>query len=494
MTTPADKPASDVPDAAKENPADAQIQRGPHYYRVAMRKAKRLGLEPADEREAAKMLEDRGIDVLKEQITVMHVAQEAENASAAQKNLPATSKGDAVPATGTDVKPTAPAPMSEVERMREIAKIKRGMIRRRRMRLALLMIRLCFFVALPTFLSGYYYYSVATPMFVVETQMSVQRADPATAASAGALGLSLPNTEDSTVVQGYLSSREAMQRLNREYGFLAHFQQDFIDDIQRLPPDASLEDGYKAYVSAIEIGYDPTIGVIKMTVRAYDAETALTYSRALIAYAEARVDEMSQRVRDDQMRGAQASYVEAEAALFAAQQKVLDLQEQRGILSPDAEIQATMAVINNLSMQVEKNRLDLAEINATTSPNSSRANLLSSEIGRLEARIAELRESMTTSSNGGISLARISGELRIAETELATRGLILQSTLESLEAARVQADRQVRYLNLAVSPIAPDVTTYPRKLENTLLALIVFFGLYIFLSLTVSVLREQVNA
>jgi capsular polysaccharide transport system permease protein len=66
--------------------------------------------------------------------------------------------------------------------------------------------------------------------------------------------------------------------------------------------------------------------------------------------------------------------------------------------------------------------------------------------------------------------------------------------LENLEIARVQAERQVRYLNLAVTPVAPDITTYPRKLENTLLAIVIFFGLYIFLSLTVSVLREQVNA
>ena len=494
MTTPADKPSDNATKPETEAAADAPQQRGPHYFRVAMRKAKRLGLEPADGKEAAKMLEDRGIDVMKEQITVMHVAQEAENANGPQKNLPATSAGDKLPATSTDEKQVGPAPMTEAERMREIAKIKRGMIRRRRMRLALLMIRLCFFVALPTFLSGYYYYVVATPMYVVESQMSVQRADPATAASAGALGLSLPNTEDSTVVQGYLNSREAMQRLNREYGFLAHFQQSFIDDIQRLPADATLEDGYEAYLKAIEIGYDPTIGVIKMTVRAFDAETALTYARTLIAYAEERVDEMSQRVRDDQMRGAQASYEAAELALLAAQQNVLDLQEQRGILSPDAEIQATMAVINNLSMQVEQNRLDLAEINANASPNSSRATVLSDEIARLEARIAELRQTMTTSADGGMSLARISGELRIAETELQTRGLILQATLENLESARVQADRQVRYLNLAVAPVAPDVTTYPRKLENTLLALIVFFGLYIFLSLTVSILREQVNA
>lgn len=489
MTTPV-KPEDPKSPTAPETAVEADETNTPHYFRVALRKARRLGLTPADGSEAATMLQERGIDVLKEQITVMHIAAEAGN----QNNL-AAAQDDPDSIVGDGGTPPAVArPLGEVERLREIAKIKRGMIRRRRMRLTLMFIRLSFFVALPTYLAGYYYYVLATPMYEVETQMNVQRADPASAASIGVAGMSLPNTEDSTVVQGFLTSREAMQRLNSELGFMAHFQQAFIDDIQRLPADASLEDGFSSYKSAVQIGYDPAVGVIKMTVRAYDAETALGYSHMLISYAEQRVDEMSQRVRNDQMQGAQDSYIQAETALMNAQQRVLDLQEQRGVLSPDAEINARMSLINNLNLQVEQRRLDLAEINANSSPNSSRANVLASEIERLEVRVIELRDGLTTSTAGGASLARVSGELWIAETELATRSLLLQATLENLELARVQADRQVRYLNLAVTPIAPDVTTYPRKLENTLLALVIFFGLYIFLSLTVSILREQVNA
>jgi len=476
------------PDAAGQNTNSDSAKDSEHYYRVALRKAKRLGLATEDGKEAARMLEERGIDVLKEKITMVHLASEA-NAQAVSQ--PAKT-GETVPAKAKA--PSPPQPISEIERLREIAKIKRGMIRRRRLRLLLLTVRLLFFVALPSYLAGYYYYNIATPMYVVETQMSVQRSDPTTAAATGAMGLSLPNTEDSTVVQGFLTSREAMQRLNTELGFMEHFQQPFIDDIQRLAADASLEAGFTAYKRAVQIGYDPTVGVIKMTVRAYDAETALAYSHILISYAEERVDEMSQRVRDDQMRGALASYDQAEAALLRAQQRVLELQEQRGVLSPDAEISSTMNLINNLNLQVETRRLALAEIIANSSPDSSRATVIASEIERLEARVGELRDTLTTSTGDGESLARISGEQRIAETELQTRAMLLQATLENREIARVQADRQVRYLNLAVTPVAPDVTTYPRKLENTLLAIVICFGIYMFLSLTVSVLREQVNA
>ena len=45
---------------------------------------------------------------------------------------------------------------------------------------------------------------------------------------------------------------------------------------------------------------------------------------------------------------------------------------------------------------------------------------------------------------------------------------------------------------MGVSPIAPDEPTYPRAFENTLLAFLIFSGIYLMLSLTASILREQV--
>ncbi|MDG1520237.1 MAG: hypothetical protein P8H36_06170 [Yoonia sp.] len=47
--------------------------------------------------------------------------------------------------------------------------------------------------------------------------------------------------------------------------------------------------------------------------------------------------------------------------------------------------------------------------------------------------------------------------------------------------------------SLGVEPVAPDEATYPRALENTILAFLVFAGIYLMISLTASILREQVT-
>lgn len=101
---------------------------------------------------------------------------------------------------------------------------------------------------------------------------------------------------------------------------------------------------------------------------------------------------------------------------------------------------------------------------------------------------------MTVGQASEASLARISSELVVAQADLQTRQLMLSQALQQLETARIEADRQSLYLTISVNPVAPDEAAYPRKLENTLLAFLIFSGIYLMLSMTASILREQVSA
>jgi capsular polysaccharide transport system permease protein len=61
-----------------------------------------------------------------------------------------------------------------------------------------------------------------------------------------------------------------------------------------------------------------------------------------------------------------------------------------------------------------------------------------------------------------------------------------------VETARIEANRQVTYLSRIVNPVAPEEASYPRAFENTLLAFLVLSGIYLMVSITASILREQV--
>lgn len=465
--------------------------------RMARRTAQKHGLQPASDFDAVRVLRRKGIDPFERSNMLELVVNERDKQPDAQR-LPATVRQPQVPA---QARPTAPVPaapsLDDAARAQEILRMQRDIANRRRKRLILLAARLLVFIMLPTMLVGYYYYNIATPFYATTSEFQIQKSESAGAAGGlGGLfgGTSFATSQESIAVQSFLESREAMLMLDEEFGLREHFSNPGIDPLNRLAPDASSEDLYALYSRNLTIGYDPTEGLIRMEVLAADPALSQAFAGALIRAAEQRVDQMTQRVRGDQMAGARDSYEAAEDALAAAQLRVVNLQEQSGILSSEAEVGALFNQISTFEIQLQNERLRLGELQSVGRPNQTRVEVAERNIARLEALIEELRSSMTEGANSQASLARISSELAVARADLETRQLMLAQALQQLETARIEADRQSLYLTVSVNPVAPDEAAYPRKLENTLLAFLIFSGIYLMLSMTASILREQVSA
>jgi capsular polysaccharide transport system permease protein len=139
-------------------------------------------------------------------------------------------------------------------------------------------------------------------------------------------------------------------------------------------------------------------------------------------------------------------------------------------------------------------RLSLAQMESNATPNQARMEPLKRRIATLESEIALLRSKLVEEDSSGQSLARVQSELAIAQADADTRQMMLSQSLQSMETARIEANRQARYISLSVAPVAPDEATYPRAFENTMVAMMIFAGIYLILSMTAAILREQVSA
>ncbi len=475
--------ADDVGPAAND---DSAAPTG-RQLRMARRIAQKHGLKVNSDHEAVEALRARGIDPF-ERSNMLQLVPER---GGSDGNLPAVARTAPVPAA-----PVAPTPDAD-SRAGEIVRIQRDIARRRRRRLALLATRLMFFVGLPTIVAGFYYFVIATPMYATNSEFVIQQADAGAAAGGGLGGLfsgtGLATQQDSISVQSYLLSRSALQRLNGDLGFTQHFARDEIDPLQRLDPEATEEAAYKLYRRMVKIGYDPTEGVIKMEVIAANPEVSAEFSQALIGYAEEQVDQLTARLRTDQMSGAMESFQAAEQRMLEAQSRVVDLQEQLGVVSAEAEVSNTMTQIGAIETELRAERLRLEQLLANRRPNETRVDVSRQTIDQLEAELSILRSSLTEGATEEASLARVTAELAVAQQDLVTRQLLLQQAAQQLEMARIEANRQVRYLSTPVPPVSPDEPTYPRAFENTLLAFLVFAGIYLMVSLTTAILREQVS-
>lgn len=459
--------------------------------RMARRVAQRNGLAPTSDFDAVRLLREQGIDPFQRANMLELVVPGAAGgvSGGAKQTLPQT-----VPPAGKNL--PSNEVLTEDMRIREIRNIQRDIVRRRRKKTMMLMVRLAFFVGLPTLLAGYYYYVMATPLYATKSEFVIQQAQAPGAGKLGGLlsGTSFATSQDSIAVQSYLESRDAMMRLDADEGFKAHFSQPNIDPLQRLEKNSSNEAAYKLYKRNVKLGYDPSEGIIRMEVIAADPDTSRRFSEALISYAEARVDNLTRRLRTDQMAGAVNSFKDAEDKMRAAQTRVIKLKEATGVVDGTSVVSTRVGQISSFELQLAQKKLALQGLLSNQSPNRARVAGLEGDIKRTEALIAQMQSELTTSGKNNESLARTSSELLVAEAELQTRQMMLSQALQQLEMARIDANRQTRYLSLGVSPVPPDEPTYPRSFEDTVLAFLIFSGIYLMLSLTASILREQVTS
>ncbi|MEM9967279.1 MAG: capsule biosynthesis protein [Pseudomonadota bacterium] len=497
-TTPSMTSAKGTPPQTSQDAIEAVRREGltGRQLRMARRVAQKNGLAPQSDFEAVHLLRAKGIDPF-QRANMLELVVPPEGDTRA----PHPPKGEALsriqlPQTIPSSDVTAPqnTELSPVaQRQQEIAKIQREILRRRQRKLGLLLVRLAFFVFLPTAALGYYFYSLATPMYATTSQFLIIQNEGGGGGSA--FGSLLPtqfaNSADSIATQAYLQSKDAMLRLDADRGFKDHFSDTSIDPLQRLEPDATNEATYKIYKRNVKIGYDPTEGVIRMEVVAADPEVSAEFSRKLLTYAEERVNELSLQKREDAMRDARIGFEKAQENRRRSQEKLITLQVENGV-DPEAEIAALRSQITNVDTQIIEKEIELSALLDNARPNAAKVDGARGDIRRLNEQLQKLNERLNSATAGENSLAQRAVAIQLAQADLANADLMLQSSQTSMEQAQTEANRQVRYLTVAVSPVPPQEPTYPRKFENTIMAFLVFTGIYLMLSLTASILREQV--
>ena len=499
---------NDIAAAGRPSPASAETDIDAirkegltgRQLRMARRMAQKHGLAPISDFDAVRQLRARGIDPF-QRANMLELVVPNDSSGKGGGSIPVDTGGPPPDMGGNrlpqTMKPGLPSTdtLSPSERRQvEITRIQRDIARRRRRRLALLFTRLSAFVFIPTILAGWYYFVMATPMYASHTEFLILQAD---GGGGGRMGGLLPSnyatSQDSIAVQSYMLSKDAMLRLDAEHGFKAHFSAPKIDPIQRLATDASNEKAHKLYKKVVKIGYDPTEGVVRMEVVAADPKVAQDFSQLLVQFAEERVDELSRKKREDAMASALGSLDEAKAERRKAQENLVKLQETEGV-DPTEQLAVLRQQISTYEAELLDKELQLAALLDNPRPNRAKVDGTQADIKRLRALLSTLNNRMTEETDKSDSLAARSARIQMAQADLATADLFLQNALQAAKQAELEASRQVRYLTVPVMPVQAEEASYPRAFENTVLAFLIFAGIYLMVSLTSSILREQVSS
>ncbi len=363
----------------------------------------------------------------------------------------------------------------------------------RKLRARRLIRRLGLGVVLPTVLAGIYYSFLVTPQYESLSSFTVQAADGPSAPQLELIFASVPGNagRDAQLVQEHALSRDMLEHLVDEHGFLDHYGDDSIDYLSRLDADAGTEAIHDYYLEHVEVDYDNTSGLLRLTVRAFDTESARRFSQAILDKSEEMVNELSARARDDRISLARTELERAEERLVAARRAVNEAQGEGAELNPVQSAEALYELRAQLEGQLATARAELSALRGTAPSGSPEIVAQQRRVSALQRQLEEQNERLVGESGASLRQAISTFEPLIGEKEFAERAYT--SALASLEMARVDAARQHRYLVTLAGPSQPSDATHPNVLWSTLTVLVLCFALMGIGTLLIASVREHAS-
>ncbi|MFW6067628.1 MAG: hypothetical protein ACOC97_04760 [Myxococcota bacterium] len=364
----------------------------------------------------------------------------------------------------------------------------------RRQRARQLALRLALAVGLPTLLATAYYGFADTREYESVTAFTIQSADGSTPASLELLFASVGNGSaglDARIVQEYILSRDMLTLLSEEHGFVEHYSQDHVDWLSRLPADAPFEDRYDYFLDQVEAEFQTETGAVVVSVRAFSAEKANELGAAILKASERMVNRMMTEARQDRIDLARREVQTVEERLTAARRRLQELQADRDELDPRASAQAILQVKSSLEGELAEARAELNALQANLQPTAPELVAQKQRVAALQSQVAGQQRRLASRDENGLNADIAALEPALVEKEIAEQAY--QSALKSLEMARLEADRQHRYLVTIAAPSQPDSPTHPDVFLAVLTVLVGTFALFGIGSLLLASVREHAN-
>ena len=336
-------------------------------------------------------------------------------------------------------------------------------------------------VLLPTLLAAIYFFAVAAPQYVSEARFVVRgrQAQPANPMSEmiSQAGFK-PVQEEAMGVRDYLRSHDAVAELRQRLPLVEIYRRPEADLLARLwweePSAERLLDYFTRMIAA---EYDTSSGITTLKVRAFRAEDARQIAQQLLGLSEGLVNRLNHRIHEDALRVARDDLARAEARVAAAQTALTSFRQRERQVDPSRSAALALETVGRLEGALAQSRAELQEAQNFARGENPRIVQLRNRVAALERQVAEERRRISSSEEG---LSQQIGEYERLNTERELARVQLTSATNSLERARVDAQRQQIFVLRVVEPNLAERARYPRTFLNVLyvfLCLSVVYGL-----------------
>lgn len=358
-------------------------------------------------------------------------------------------------------------------------------------------------LVVPFIMFAFYQLVWAAPRFESRAQLIIQQPDgmatmdPSMALLSG-LGVGGNSTADTEIAKAYIHSQDMLNYLQQHNNLKEHYQNGG-DVFSRLSSNASIEDLLKYYIDHTTVEIDEDSGVLKILAQGFTPEFANTLTQTIVNRAEWYINSIGHQLADAQLKFIRLEHAKVEQRLRDAQKNTLAFQQKNNLLDPEAEGMALQQITYGLEGKIATKSAELKGLRSTMTEKAPQVVMLASELSALKTQLELERDRLSTQQgtnsnikNNGTSVSEVLAQfsdLKI-ELELALKGYT--SSEVSLDKARIEAYRQLKYLVVVESATLPQDNKYPDTLYNILLFAVLqlmLFGIGKIILATVKELR-----
>jgi len=329
-------------------------------------------------------------------------------------------------------------------------------------------------VVIPTVLAVLYFGMFASDIYISESRFIVRSPDkPATSG----LGVLLKSTgfanagDEIYAAHDYVLSRDALRALNRNGAFVRAYTAPSVSIFDRFNAGGfgdTFEDLYKYYEKKVTVQQDSTSSIVKLTVRAYTPQDARRFNEQLLEMAEATVNKLNERGRQDLIHFAEREVADAKAKSQTAALALSAYRNAAGVIDPEKQATVQIQMVSKLQDELIATRTQLREIRAYAPQNP--------QIVVLETRAAgissEINEQLGIVTGNSKSLSSRAARYQRLWLESQFSDKQLASAMASLEDARNEARRKQAYVERVVQPNLPDDALEPLRIRGIFSTLI----------------------
>lgn len=368
--------------------------------------------------------------------------------------------------------------------------------RHRRATLAISFVLLC---ALPSIIAVAYYTTIASERYAASASFVVRGLNTSAGSAdlvSSFTGLTSTGstTSDSYIIRRFLESADLVRILQEDLDLTEHYAAPSVDLISRFNSNESFEEFVSYWQRRISTTYDSTTGIVTFEVQGFDPNFTLALADRVLLAASELVNQLSETARQDSVRFAAREVDRAEERLSEAQLAIRQFRSDRGSVDPTVNARLDAELIASLETQLTDVQARREALSASVEANTPLLRQLEQVAAALRTQITARRAAIGDNvDEAGTATAEILAEFEALQLQLTFAQQRYASALSSLENARMDADRQQRYLAIFSRPFTPEEAIYPLVLRNIFLIVFGSFALWAISSLLAYAVRDHLN-